>query len=73
MFKWLDKERLIKEEFPSLNNKQISAVQSIIDGYIHLIDESSNIVPTKKDAIVFANLIKSNIFNILKITEVYLA
>lgn len=65
------KEKIIKEEFTNFTEEQVAAVRLIIDGYVNLIGATTFELPSKNDAQVLSNIIKSNIYTILNISEVY--
>lgn len=65
------KEKIIKEEFTNFTEEQVAAVRLIIDGYVNLIGATTFELPSKNDAQVLSNIIKSNIYIILNISEVY--
>ena len=63
--------KIIKEEFTNFTEEQVAAVRLIIDGYVNLIGATTFKLPSKNDAQVLSNIIKSSIYTILNISEVY--
>lgn len=66
-----NKKQLIKEAFPQydLSSSQEAAIESILDGYITLIEESRKNDPSKQEIKIFIDLIKSNLINIINVLQ----